>query len=63
MLFNIGKIKEGAIILSINNESPTWENLTGALKNSFPGDEINFQILQNSDVRDYKVITEAIPTE
>ena len=62
-LFNIGKIKEGAIILSINNESPTWENLTGALKNSFPGDEINFQILQNSDVRDYKVITEAIPTE
>ena len=31
-------------------------------KNSFPGDEINFQILQNSDVRDYKVITEAIPT-
>ena len=41
---------------------PTWENLTGALKNSFPGDEINFQILQNSDVKDYTVITEAIPT-
>ena len=43
-LFNSEKIKPGDIILSINNESPTWENLTGALKNSFPGDEINFQI-------------------
>ncbi len=62
-LFNIGKIKAGAIILSINNESPTWENLTGALKNSFPGDEIDFQILQNSNVKDYKVITQAIPTQ
>ena len=61
-LFNSGKIKPGAVILSINNESPTWENLTGALKNSFPGDEIDFQILQNSNVMDYKVITEAIPT-
>ena len=62
-LFHSGKIKPGAIILSINNESPTWENLTGALKNSFPGDEIDFQILQNSNVKDYKVITEAIPSQ
>jgi S1-C subfamily serine protease len=60
-LFNSGKIEPGAIILSINNQTPTWENLTGALKNSFPGDEISFQILQNSNVKDYKVITEAIP--
>ena len=60
-LFNSGKIQPGAIILSINNQKPTWENLTGALKNSFPGDEISFQILQNSSVKDYKVITEAIP--
>ena len=60
-LFNSGKIQSGAIILSINNQTPTWENLTGALKNSFPGDEISFQILQNSNVKDYKVITEAIP--
>ena len=60
-LFNSGKIKSGAIILSINSESPTWENLTGALKNSFPGDEISFRILQNSNVEDYKVMTEAIP--
>ena len=62
-LFNSGKIKPGAIILSINNESPTWENLTGALKNSFPGDEIGFQILQNSNVKEYKVVTQAIPTQ
>ena len=62
-LFNSGKIKPGAIILSINNESPTWENLTGALKNSFPGDEIDFQILQNSNVKEYKVVTQAIPTQ
>jgi len=62
-LFNSGKIEPGAIILSINSQSPTWENLIDALKNSFPGDEINFQILQNSNVRDYKVTTEAIPTE
>ena len=61
-LFNSGKIKPGAIILSINSKSPTWENLTGALKNSFPGDEIDFQILQNSNLKDYKVVTEAIPT-
>ena len=60
-LFNSGKIQPGAIILSINNQKPTWENLTGALKNSFPGDEISFQILQDSSVKDYKVITEAIP--
>ena len=62
-LFNSGKIMPGAIILSINNESPTWENLTGALKNSFPGDEIDFQILQNSNVKEYKVVTQAIPTQ
>ena len=62
-LFNSGKIKPGAIILSINSKSPTWENLTGALKNSFPGDEIDFQILQNSNLKDYKVVTEAIPAQ
>jgi len=62
-LFNIGKIEPGAIILSINGKSPTWENLIDALNNSFPGDEIDFQILQNSYLEDYKVITEAIPTQ
>ena len=62
-LFNSEKIKPGDIILSINNESPTWENLTGALKNSFPGDKINFQILQDSEVNNYTVFTEAIPVK
>lgn len=62
-LFNSGEIKPGAIILSINNKTPSWENLTGALKNSFPGDEINFQILQDSELANYKVITEAIPVK
>jgi len=62
-LFNSEKIKPGDIILSVNNESPTWENLTGALKNSFPGDEINFQILQDSEVNNYIVFTEAIPVK
>jgi S1-C subfamily serine protease len=62
-LFNSGKINQGAIILSINKESPTWENLTGALNNSFPGDEINFQILQSSNVKDYKIVTQAIPAQ
>ena len=62
-LFNSEKIKPGDIILSINNESPTWENLTGALKNSFPGDEINFQILQDFEVNNYIVFTEAIPVK
>ena len=62
-LYNSGKIKPGAIILSINNKSPTWENLTDALKNSFPRDKIDFQILQNSNIEDYKVVTEAIPTK
>ena len=62
-LFNNGEINQGAIILSINNEPPSWENLTSALNNSFPGDEINFRILQDSNVADYNVVTEAIPTQ
>ena len=60
-LFNNGNIKPGAIILSVNNQSPSWENLTSALKNSFPGDEINFKILQDSNVKNITVITEAFP--
>jgi len=60
-LFNNGAVNEGAIILSINNKPPSWENLTGALNNSFPGDEINFQILQDSNVKTFKITTKAIP--
>jgi len=62
-LFNNGEINQGAIILSINNDPPSWENLTSALNNSFPGDEISFRILQDSNVTDYNVVTEAIPTQ
>ncbi len=58
-LFNNG-IKPRSIILSINDMPGTWENLTEALENSFPGDEIKFNILQNSNVKSYKIITEAL---
>ena len=60
-LFEDGKIKLGAIILSVNDKSPSWENLTYALNNSFPGDEISFQILQDSNMQNFTVVTEAIP--
>ena len=59
-LFNSGVDKPNAIILSINNMPASWENLTAALSKSFPGDEINFQILQESEVKNYKIITQAI---
>jgi len=60
-LFNNGAVNQGAIILSINDKPPSWENLTGALNNSFPGDEINFQILQDSNVKTLKITTKAMP--
>jgi S1-C subfamily serine protease len=60
-LFNDGEIKAGAIILSVNNKLPSWDNLTHALNNSFPGDEISFQILQDSNVRNFTVVTEGVP--
>ena len=60
-LFNQGKIKPGSIILSINSQVPSWENLINALNNSFPGDEINFQVLHGSGVEDFKITTEAYP--
>lgn len=37
-------ISEGDIILKINNLPATWVNLTTALKLTFPGDEILFEI-------------------
>ena len=61
-LFKMGKIKQGSIILSINNKAPTWENLTRALNDSFPGDEINIKILDDSNIMDFKIITEALPS-
>ena len=61
-LFSTGKIKPGSIIISINNQAPSWENLISAINNSFPGDEINFKILQNSTVEIFTVTTEAFPS-
>ncbi len=60
-LYNNGAIKRGAIILSINEMPASWENLTAAINNSFPGDEIDFKILQDSNLINYKIVTEAIP--
>ena len=62
-LYKMGKIKQGSIILSINNKPPTWENLTRALNNSFPGDEINIQILDDSNLMNFKIVTEALPSQ
>ena len=62
-LFKDRKIKPGAIILSVNDKPPSWENLTYALNNSFPGDEISFKILQDSSVQNFTVITEGIPDQ
>jgi len=62
-LFNGGNIKPGAIILSVNDKPPSWENLTYALNNSFPGDEISFQILQDSNMQNFTVVTEGIPDQ
>src|SRR5210317_774220 len=59
-LFNDGKIKPGAIILLVNDKLPSWENLTYALNNSFPGDEISFQILQDSNIQNFTVVTEGV---
>ena len=61
-LFSSGKIKPGSIIISINNQAPSWENLISAINNSFPGDEINFKILQNSTEEIFTVTTEAFPS-
>lgn len=61
-LFNQGKIKPGSIILSINSQVPSWENLINALNNSFPGDEINFKVLHGADVENLKITTEAYPS-
>ena len=62
-LFNDGNIKPGAIILSVNDKPPSWENLTYALNNSFPGDEISFEILQDSNVQNFTIVTEGIPDQ
>ena len=59
-LFKLGEINPGAIIISINDQPPSWENLTGALNNSFPGDQIKFEILQDAQISSYQITTEAM---
>ena len=49
-LFENGDIKLGAIIISINTQAASWENLTSALTNSFPGDNISLEILQDNKI-------------
>jgi S1-C subfamily serine protease len=56
-LFENDDIKVGAIIISINKEVASWENLTDALTSSFPGDKIFLEILQ-----DNKIITKDLRT-
>ena len=56
-LYEIGHAKQGDIIVKINDNIATWENLTGALNNSFPGDEIELKVLQNSKIKDLTLIT------
>ena len=58
-LYEIGHVKQGDIIVEINDNIATWENLTGSLNNSFPGDKIELKVLQNSKIKDLTLITMA----
>jgi len=58
-LFEDANIKSGAIIISINAKAASWENLTDALRNSFPGDEIFLEILQDNKIIKKGLITRA----
>ena len=58
-LFEDANIKPGAIIISINAEAASWENLTAALRNSFPGDEIFLEILQENKIIKKDLVTRA----
>ncbi len=58
-LFEDGDIKSGAIIISINAKAASWENLTDALRNSFPGDEIFLEILQENKIIKKDLVTRA----
>ena len=58
-LFKDGDIKPGAIIISINTKAASWENLTDALRNSFPGDKIFLEILQENKIIKKDLVTMA----
>lgn len=52
-------VSEGDIILKINNLPATWANLTTALKLTFPGDEISFEIYGKDSNKEVSVKTVA----
>ena len=58
-LFEGADIKLGAIIISINTEAASWENLTAALRNSFPGDQISLEIIQENKIIKKDLVTRA----
>ncbi|MDC0635903.1 trypsin-like peptidase domain-containing protein [Gammaproteobacteria bacterium] len=58
-LFEDADIKLGAIIISINTKAASWENLTDALRDSFPGDEIFLEILQENKIIKKDLVTRA----
>ena len=58
-LYEDGEIQLGSIIISINNQVASWENLTEALNNSFPGDKITVEILQDNKIIKKGLITKA----
>ena len=58
-LFKNGDVKLGAIIVSINTQAASWENLTSALTNSFPGDNISLEILQDNKILKKDLVTKA----
>jgi len=58
-LFEDADIKPGAIIVSINAKAASWENLTDALRDSFPGDEIFLEILQENKIIKKDLVTRA----
>ena len=58
-LYEDGEIQLGSIIISINNQVASWENLTEALKNSFPGDKITVEILHDNKIIKKELITKA----
>jgi S1-C subfamily serine protease len=58
-LFENGDVKLGSIIVSINTQAASWENLTSALTNSFPGDNISLKILQDNKILRKDLVTKA----
>ena len=58
-LFESGKFSIGTVIISINKKPATWENLTGAIKSSFPGDKITLSILENNIITETEIVTQA----